>query len=235
VHAELFRGVGPDRDAAIPAVATAEAKAVARRRRLPPRVQSTPSFSQSRPWDTSRGQSRPWDTSPAPSDATTASSAVARTSGHDRQRDDEHDDDSTHSSDNSDTTLRRATPPSAHRQQNNPQTPQQQTQPQQQQQQQQSQKPLRIPTARRAVLLPASDALLPVPPWAARTFGHLPLIGGLLSHGSGGGAAAVGYDAAIPRDEQGRVDWAKAGFWWRACWWVDRVLGTDVLGMRGDE
>lgn len=223
VHAELFRGVGPDRDAPIPAMMAAEAKAVARRRQPPPRMQSTPSFA----------QSRRLNSSPAPSNITMASSATARTSGHDCTHDNERDHDSNHSLENSDTTLRRLTPPPAHQQQNHQQTPQQQVQ---RQQQQQPQKPLRIPTARRAVLLPASDALLPVPPWAARTFGHLPLIGGLLTNSSsGGGGAAVGYDAAIPRDEQGRVDWTRAGFWWRACWWVDRVFGTDVMGMRGDE
>lgn len=96
----------------------------------------------------------------------------------------------------------------------------------------QQMKPLRIPTAKRAILLPASDALLPVPPWTARTFGHLPLIGGFLG-GSSSNATVV--DGAIPRTEQGQIDWAKASFWWRMCWWLDRVFGTDVLGVKGDD
>jgi len=93
-------------------------------------------------------------------------------------------------------------------------------------------KPLRIPTATRAVLLPASSALLPVPPWTARTFGHLPLIGALIG-GEGSHSDMIG--GAIPRDQNGAFDWVKASLWWKVCWYLDKWFSTDMCGMKGDD
>lgn len=93
-------------------------------------------------------------------------------------------------------------------------------------------KSLRIPTATRAVLLPASSALLPVPPWTARTFGHLPLIGSLFG-GDGSHNDMIG--GAVPRNASGNFDWEKASLWWRVCWLLDGWFGTDTCGMKGDD
>lgn len=93
-------------------------------------------------------------------------------------------------------------------------------------------KPMRIPTATRAVLLPASSALLPVPPWTARTFGHLPLIGWFFG-GDGSHGDMIG--GAVPRKEGGGFDWEKASLWWRVCWLLDSWFSTDMCGMKGDD
>jgi len=97
---------------------------------------------------------------------------------------------------------------------------------------QQTLKPLRIANATRAVLLPASSALLPVPPWTTRAFGHWPLIGAMFG-GDGSNGDIIG--GAVPRKEEGGFDWDKASFWWRACWKLDNWFGTDMCGMRGDD
>lgn len=107
-------------------------------------------------------------------------------------------------------------------------------------------RPLRIEGATRAVLLPASDALLPVAPWSQRTFGHLPLVGSLV----GGGDTKIGntkvgdltiqaglqtLGAVVPRKEDGTFDWDRAGWYWRICWMLDWWLGTDLCGLKGEE
>lgn len=97
---------------------------------------------------------------------------------------------------------------------------------------QQTLKPLRITNATRAVLLPASSALLPVPPWTTRVFGHWPLIGALFG-GDGGNGDIIG--GAVPRKDEGGFDWDKASFWWRACWRLDSWFGTDMCGMKGED
>jgi len=93
-------------------------------------------------------------------------------------------------------------------------------------------KPLRIPTATRAILLPATSALLPVLPWTARTFGHLPLIGPLFG-GDHSHSDMIG--GAVPRNQSGGFDWEKASIWWRVCWLLDSWFGTDMCGMKGDD
>jgi hypothetical protein len=106
-------------------------------------------------------------------------------------------------------------------------------------------KPLRIQGAKRAVLLPASDALLPVAPWSQRTFGHLPIVGSLvggdtkLANTKLGdmtitvGVASLG--AVVPRKENGNFDWDRAGWYWRICWLLDWWCGTDLCGLKGEE
>lgn len=105
--------------------------------------------------------------------------------------------------------------------------------------QQQEQKPLRVRGAMRAVLLPASSALLPVAPWSQRTFGHLPLVGSLfggdprLQPGQVGSGGIIGV--AVPRKEDGKFDWERASWYWRACWCVDHYAGMDLCGLKGEE
>ena len=98
-------------------------------------------------------------------------------------------------------------------------------------------RPLRISTARRITLQPASTALLPVPPWTTRTFGHLPLVGPLFFGGGASqtpsGTGMIG--STVPKNEQGEFDWNNASVWWCFCWWVDSWVGSDLCGLRGDD
>lgn len=95
---------------------------------------------------------------------------------------------------------------------------------------------LRITNARPLALQPSSLALLPVPPWTTRAFGHLPLIGsffgGDVSHTQ---ARTSVIGSTIPRNEKGEFDWNKATLWWQICYTIDQCLGSDICGMKGDD
>ncbi|KAB8337090.1 hypothetical protein FH972_021394 [Carpinus fangiana] len=93
------------------------------------------------------------------------------------------------------------------------------------------QKPLRISTAKRAVLLDASQALLPVQPWSQRTFGGIPLLGLLF----GGTTSGTVIGSQVPRTDTGEFDWAVATLWWRFWFWIDSWLGTDICGLKGED
>ena len=105
---------------------------------------------------------------------------------------------------------------------------------------------LGIPTAKRLALLPANDALMPMPPLASRALGALPIVGSLFAAGTAGSAGAapqasgsgtgVGViGSAVPRTDRGEFDWQHASLWWCFCWYIDRIFGTDLCGMRGDD
>lgn len=82
----------------------------------------------------------------------------------------------------------------------------------------------RIPTARRATLLPASEALLPQKTLTQRISSHIPLLSWL-------GRDVIG--SQVPRTEDGDFDWAVASFYWRLCWLLDfyfRLMNGDLVG-----
>ncbi|KAK8166617.1 hypothetical protein IWX90DRAFT_433314 [Phyllosticta citrichinensis] len=85
--------------------------------------------------------------------------------------------------------------------------------------------PLRIRGAKRAVLLPPEQALLPVGNWWQQTFGSWPIIGMFLS----GGTEVIGNE--VPRKEDGSFDWDNSSLYWRIWAWVDLILRTDFLGL----
>lgn len=91
------------------------------------------------------------------------------------------------------------------------------------------QAPLRIRGAKRAELLPAEMALLPVTPRWQQTFSNLPLVGMLF----GGGSEIIGNQ--VPRKEDGSFDWDNASFYWKLWALVDYYLGTNLCGIRGDD
>lgn len=93
-------------------------------------------------------------------------------------------------------------------------------------------RPMSVVGARRIQLQPASSALMPVPPWTQRMFGHLPVIGSLFG-GQMRQSQVIGVE--LPRNDKGEFDWEKASIWWRACWWLDTWFGTDLCGMKGED
>jgi hypothetical protein len=80
-----------------------------------------------------------------------------------------------------------------------------------------------FPDMKRTVLRPATEAFLPQPSWWERWL--KPLISSGLMPGD-----VIG--ATVPRLEDGSFDWKTASFYWRACYWLDSCLGTDLCGMR---
>lgn len=81
-----------------------------------------------------------------------------------------------------------------------------------------------IPTAKRAQLLPASQALLPQKTFTQRIMSSIPLIGWFSKD-------VIGTE--VPRTELGEFDWANASFYWRIVWWLDsmfRLFGGDLAG-----
>ncbi|KAF2839864.1 hypothetical protein M501DRAFT_932488 [Patellaria atrata CBS 101060] len=89
--------------------------------------------------------------------------------------------------------------------------------------------PLKVRGAKRAVLLPADQALLPVAPRWQQTIKNIPLVGLLF----GGGSEFI--EAQVPRTADGGLDWAKAGWYWTFWGYADRLLGTDFCGLKEDE
>jgi hypothetical protein len=97
-----------------------------------------------------------------------------------------------------------------------------QSQPQTQQNSQELLYCAKIPTAKRMQLLPAEQALLPQKSYSQRIVSNIPLIGWLSSDIIGN---------AVPRTENGDFDWAKASLYWKLMWWVDSWTGWfDIVG-----
>ncbi|KAI9809294.1 MAG: hypothetical protein M1825_002585 [Sarcosagium campestre] len=82
-----------------------------------------------------------------------------------------------------------------------------------------------LPETGRPALLPAELALLPQKPLSQRIAAKLPFA----DFWSGN---LIGVH--IPRLENGDFDYSGASIYWKACWWCDRILGTDLCGMRED-
>ncbi|GME49647.1 hypothetical protein GTA08_BOTSDO07534 [Neofusicoccum parvum] len=89
--------------------------------------------------------------------------------------------------------------------------------------------PLRIRGAKRAVLLPAEQALLPVGNKWQQLLGSLPIINLFV----GGGTEVIGSE--VPRTDDGNFDWANASTYWRFWALIDSWLGTDFLSIGGDD
>lgn len=81
----------------------------------------------------------------------------------------------------------------------------------------------RIPTARKAVLLPAEQALLPSQTYAQRILGGIPF----LTWFSG---SMIGNE--VPRTAEGEFDWVNASLYWKLiCWldWMFSLFGGEVV------
>ncbi|KAF2149635.1 hypothetical protein K461DRAFT_231504 [Myriangium duriaei CBS 260.36] len=94
------------------------------------------------------------------------------------------------------------------------------------------QRPMRIEGARRAVLRPADQALMPTQPRYTSWLAFIPLFGWLIFGG-------VGKDdqssSQIPRLADGSPDWNKASVYWQFFAFLDNLLGTDMCGLKGDD
>ncbi|EGX91077.1 hypothetical protein CCM_05234 [Cordyceps militaris CM01] len=87
----------------------------------------------------------------------------------------------------------------------------------------------RIPTARRARLLPAEQALLPQQSVMQRFVGAVPFINWF-------GGSMIGNE--VPRMETGEFDWNRASLYWKFIWWLDATFGLfrgDVYSIDKDE
>ena len=79
----------------------------------------------------------------------------------------------------------------------------------------------RIPTARRARLLPAEQALRPQQSVMQRFVGAIPFL-------SWFGGSIIGNE--VPRTQTGEFDWNRASLYWKIIWWLDATFGL----FRGD-
>ena len=87
----------------------------------------------------------------------------------------------------------------------------------------------RIPTARRARLLPAEQALLPQQSVVQRFVGAIPFIKWF-------SGSMIGNE--VPRTETGDFDWGRASLYWKVIWWLDATFGLfkgDVYSVDKDD
>lgn len=87
------------------------------------------------------------------------------------------------------------------------------------------QRPMRVPGATRAVLLPPEQAFLPAAPKSSGPAFISALIGGK--------GDIVG--SSVPRTEDGAFDWKNASLYWIFFAWLDSIFGTDMCGLKGDD
>lgn len=87
----------------------------------------------------------------------------------------------------------------------------------------------RIPTARRARLLPAEQALLPQQSVMQRFVNAVPFIKWF-------SGSMIGNE--VPRTETGEFDWGRASLYWKIIWWLDSTFGLfkgDVYSIDKDD
>ncbi|TWU71909.1 hypothetical protein ED733_002104 [Metarhizium rileyi] len=87
----------------------------------------------------------------------------------------------------------------------------------------------RIPTARRARILPAEQALLPQQSVMQRFVNAVPI----MKWFSG---SMIGNE--VPRTETGEFDWGRASLYWKIIWWLDATFGLfrgDVYSVDKDD
>lgn len=80
-----------------------------------------------------------------------------------------------------------------------------------------------IPTARRAVVLPAEQALLPQQSFTSRVLGQIPF----LKWFSG---SMIG--STVPRTPEGEFDWINASLYWKMICWLDlyfRLFAGEII------
>ncbi|GAO14032.1 uncharacterized protein UV8b_01880 [Ustilaginoidea virens] len=87
----------------------------------------------------------------------------------------------------------------------------------------------RIPTARRARLLPAEQALLPQQSVMQRFVNAVPFVKWF-------SGSMIGNE--VPRTDAGEFDWGRASLYWKMIWWLDATFGLfrgDVYSVDKDD
>ncbi|KAI5467881.1 hypothetical protein BGZ63DRAFT_345156 [Mariannaea sp. PMI_226] len=87
----------------------------------------------------------------------------------------------------------------------------------------------RIPTARRATILPAEQALLPQQSVMQRLVNAIPFVKWF-------GGSMIGNQ--VPRTETGEFDWNRASLYWKLIWWLDATFGLfggDVFSVEKED
>lgn len=99
------------------------------------------------------------------------------------------------------------------------------------------QRPMRIEGAKRAVLRPAEQALLPTQPKYTGFMSILliPIMALFFSGDDNNNSKTDSSSSQIPRREDGTPDWDKASLYWRFFAMLDVLLGTDLCGLKGDD
>ncbi|KAL1859748.1 hypothetical protein Daus18300_009470 [Diaporthe australafricana] len=87
----------------------------------------------------------------------------------------------------------------------------------------------RIPTARKAVLLPAEQALLPQQSYTQRLLTRIPFIKWF-------SGSMIGNE--VPRTQDGEFDWVNASLYWKLICWLDlvfRLFGGEIVSADKDD
>lgn len=92
----------------------------------------------------------------------------------------------------------------------------------------------KVKGARTAMLQPKEHALLPIVPRRTQLLSSIPLFGSLLVPASTPQNNSV-EEKALPRRENGSVDWGRASWGWWLYWLVDFLTGADFCGIKSDE
>lgn len=82
---------------------------------------------------------------------------------------------------------------------------------------------IHFPEHPRTIIHPPAEAFLPQPTWLERQ------ITWLRSSGLIPGDFIGDW---LPILDNGDFDWARASWYWRACYWLDSHLGTDICGLK---
>lgn len=90
-----------------------------------------------------------------------------------------------------------------------------------------------IPTVRKAILRPISEALAPQPSLTTRILRHIPILSWFASKSiATTGQEWIGDGPVLT--EEGKWDKDRNGWYWWVWWRVDRWVGTDFCGVRDE-
>jgi hypothetical protein len=89
-----------------------------------------------------------------------------------------------------------------------------------------------IPTVKRAVLRPISDALPPQPTFMEKVIRTIPIVSTLFGKKGKFSEGLIGEGPALTED--GKFDEKNNGWYWSSWYWVDSWLGTDFCGFKDD-
>ena len=89
-----------------------------------------------------------------------------------------------------------------------------------------------IPTVKRAVLRPISDALPPQPTFADKVIRSIPIVSTLFGKKGKFSEGLIGEGPVLTDD--GKFDEKNNGWYWSTWYWVDSWFGTDFCGLKDE-